>query len=172
MGSQRVRHDWATFTFTFFHFHTLMFLILVNGIRVLSLKLHFKHSWGLLPAISFPSYRLLSIKKTNIFIPDLYLHSQISPWTPKRKCHLSCVWLLETLYSPWNSPGQNTGVGSSSLLQWIFPTQRSNSGLPHCRWIIYQLSCQGSPRMLELQTWILTTYSVSKLRCNEHLKDN
>ena len=27
------------------------------------------------------------------------------------------------LYSPWNSPGQNTGVGSCSLLQWIFPTQ-------------------------------------------------
>ena len=29
------------------------------------------------------------------------------------------------LYSPWNPPGQNTGVGSLSLLQWIFPTQRS-----------------------------------------------
>ena len=33
------------------------------------------------------------------------------------------------LYSPWNSPGQNTGVGSLSLLQWIFPTQESNRGL-------------------------------------------
>ena len=44
------------------------------------------------------------------------------------------------LYSPWNSPGQNTGVGSLSLLQGIFPTQRSNPGLPHCRWILYQLS--------------------------------
>ena len=44
------------------------------------------------------------------------------------------------LYSPWNSPGQNTGVGSLSLLQGIFPTQRSNSGLPHCKWILYQLS--------------------------------
>ena len=30
------------------------------------------------------------------------------------------------LYSPWNSPGQNTGVGSLSLLQKIFPTQESN----------------------------------------------
>ena len=30
------------------------------------------------------------------------------------------------LYSPWNSPGQNTGVGSLSLLQGIFPTQGSN----------------------------------------------
>ena len=34
------------------------------------------------------------------------------------------------LYSPWNSPGQNTGVGSLSLLQWIFPTQESNQGSP------------------------------------------
>ena len=49
------------------------------------------------------------------------------------------------LYSPWNSPGQNTGVGSLFLLQGIFPTQGSNPGLPHCRWILYQLSHQGSP---------------------------
>ena len=46
------------------------------------------------------------------------------------------------LYSPWNSLGQNTGVGSLSLLQGIFPTQRLNPGLPHCRWILYQLSYQ------------------------------
>ena len=45
------------------------------------------------------------------------------------------------LYSPWNSPGQNTGVGS---LQGIFPTQGSNPGLPHCRQILYQLSHQMS----------------------------
>ena len=44
------------------------------------------------------------------------------------------------LYSPWNSPGQNTGVGSLSLLQGIFLTQGSNPGLPLCRQILYQLS--------------------------------
>ena len=44
------------------------------------------------------------------------------------------------LYSPWSSPGQNTGVGSPSFLQGIFPTQGSNPGLLHCRWILYQLS--------------------------------
>ena len=48
------------------------------------------------------------------------------------------------LYSPWNSPGQNTGVGSLSLLQGIFPTQGLNPGLPHCRKILYQLSDKGS----------------------------
>ena len=49
------------------------------------------------------------------------------------------------LHSPWNSPGQNTGVGSRSLLLGIFPTQGSNPGLPHCRWILYQLSHKRSP---------------------------
>ena len=53
------------------------------------------------------------------------------------------------LYSPWNSPGQNTGVGSRSLLQGIFPTQGSNPGLLHCRRVLYQLSHQVSPRILE-----------------------
>ena len=48
------------------------------------------------------------------------------------------------LYSPRNSPSQNPGVGSLSLLQGIFPTQGSNPGLLHCRWICYQLSYQGS----------------------------
>ena len=55
------------------------------------------------------------------------------------------------LYSLWNSPGQDTGVGSLSLLQGTFPTQGSNPGLPHCRQILYQLSHKGSPRILE---WI------------------
>ena len=50
------------------------------------------------------------------------------------------------LYSPWNSPGQNTGMGSLSLLQGIFPTQGLNPGLPHCRQILYQLSHRGSLR--------------------------
>ena len=49
------------------------------------------------------------------------------------------------LYSPWNSTGQNPGVGSWSLLQGIFPTQGMNSGLLHCRQILYQLSHEGSP---------------------------
>ena len=53
------------------------------------------------------------------------------------------------LYSPWNSPGQNTGVGNLSLLQGIFATQVSNPGIPHYRWILHQLSHQGSPRILE-----------------------
>ena len=57
------------------------------------------------------------------------------------------------LYSPWNSPGQNTGVGSLSLLQGIFRTQGSNPGLPHCRQILYQLSHKGSPGQSQIWSW-------------------
>ena len=61
------------------------------------------------------------------------------------------------LYNLWNSPIlENTGVGSLSLLQGIFPTQGTNSGPLHCRWILSQLSHQGSPRILE---WVAYPFS-------------
>ena len=93
----------------------------------------------------------------------------------KRKCHAGCwslrptwlpkawelsfvfEWVIEScsvvsdslwphgLHSPWNSPGQNTGVGSLSLPLGIFPIQGSNPRLPHCRWIRYHLSHKGRP---------------------------
>ena len=58
--------------------------------------------------------------------------------------------------SLWNSPGKNTGVGCHSLLRGIFPTQGSNPHLPYCRWILYQLSHNGSPRTLE---WVAYPFS-------------
>ena len=63
---------------------------------------------------------------------------------------------LHGLYSPWNSPGQNTGVGSLFLLHGIFPTQGLNPGLLQCGWVLYQLSHQGSPRILE---WVPYPFS-------------
>ena len=60
------------------------------------------------------------------------------------------------LCRPWNSPDQNTGVGSLSLLQGIFPIQGLNPGLLHWRWILYQLCHQGSPRILE---WVAYPFS-------------
>ena len=59
------------------------------------------------------------------------------------------------LYSPWNSLGQNTGVGSLSLLQRIFPTQESNPNLLHCRQILYQLSHKESPDSTKIHSNIL-----------------
>ena len=57
----------------------------------------------------------------------------------KVKVSQSCPTPCDYMDS-WNSPGQNTELGSISLLQGIFPTQGSNPGLPHHRWILYQLS--------------------------------
>ena len=68
-----------------------------------------------------------------------------------------CPTLCNTMeYSPWNSPGQNTGMGSLSLLQGIFPIQGSNPGLSHCRWILYHLSHRRNPRILE---WVAYPFS-------------
>ena len=69
---------------------------------------------------------------------------------------LSYSFRPHRLYSPWNSPGQNTGVGSLSLHQGIFATQGLNPGLPHCRRILYRLSHKGSPRILE---WVAYPFS-------------
>ena len=57
------------------------------------------------------------------------------------------------LYTPWNSPGQNTGVGSLSLLQGIFPTQGSNPGLLHCRRIL--LPAEPQPYYFIFNVFIL-----------------
>ena len=76
-----------------------------------------------------------------------------SDWiTTKVKCSHKVKWKslsrVRLFATPWtrplNSPGQNTGVNTLSLLQGIFPTQGSNPSLLHCRWILYQLSHKGS----------------------------
>ena len=66
----------------------------------------------------------------------------VQDWKKESESHsvMSDSLWPQGLYSPWNSPGRNTEVGSLSLLQGIFPTQGSNPGLPHCRQILYQLS--------------------------------
>ena len=62
----------------------------------------------------------------------------------------------------WVSPGQNTRVGSLSILQGIFPTQGLNPGLLHCRQIVYQLNQKGSPRKLE---WVAYPFYSGSSRC-------
>ena len=69
--------------------------------------------------------------------------------------------LCQLFLTPWTVACQAllpmvTGVGSCSLLQGIFPTQGSNPGLPHWRRILYHLSHQGSPRILE---WVAYPFS-------------
>ena len=78
--------------------------------------------------------------------------------TMKSESHLVMSNSLQPhgLYNPWNSSGYNTREGSSSLLQGSFPTQGSNLCLPHCRQILFKLSHQGSPRILE---WVAYPFS-------------
>ena len=79
----------------------------------------------------------------------------VQPGQVKVKLIQSCL----TLCDPIPSPGQNIGGGSLSLLQGIFPTQGSKPVLPHCRWILYQLSHQGSPGILEWVAYPLSSES-------------
>ena len=99
--------------------------------------------WDQMPWSSFRIWN----SSAGIPSPPLALFIAMLLWKWKS---LSRVRLFVT---PWTiqfmeSPGQNTGVGSLSLLQGIFPTQGSNPGLLHCRLIYYQLSHKASPRIL------------------------
>ena len=91
---------------------------------------------------------------------------------------LSRVWLFATpwLYSPWNSPGQNSGVGNLSLLQGVFPTQGLNPGLPYCRWILYQLRYQkklGNMKKQSTKRWYSYEYRrKSYIKNYKHLLHN
>ena len=89
-------------------------------------------------------------------LTDTHTHTHSSKYESESHSVVSDSLWQHGLYIPWNSPGQNTGVGGLSLLQGIFPTQESNPGLPHCRLILYQLSHKGSPRILE---WVVYPFS-------------
>ena len=109
-----------------------------------------------IPKVSFPHSSLFS-----------YNDLSLSLWVCECVCTVLCLVTQScpTLCEPVDcslpgssvhsdSPGKNTGLGCHALLQGIFPTQGSNPGLPHCRWILYHLSHQGSPRILE---WVAYT---------------
>ena len=106
-------------------------------------------------------HRLIAKELANEkFSSILNILSELEVKSESRSVMSDSLW-PHGLYSPWNSPGQNTGVGSLSLLQGIFPIQGSNPGLPHYRQIIYQLSHKGSPRILE---WVAYPFSSGSSR--------
>ena len=128
MGSQKVGHDWVTE---------------MNWTELIATNLSLLY---------LPSKLLTSQVGEVVF--NVHLSATLSNfWHPDCESE-SCSVVSDSfqpheLYSPWNSPGQNSGDGNLSLLQGIFPTQGLNPGLLHCRWILYQLSHNGSPRILE-----------------------
>ena len=99
------------------------------------------------------------IKSLNIGLHDCICNLR---WEVCVKVTQSCLTLYNPMgcslpgSCPWTSPGQNTGVGSLSLLQGIFPMQGLNPGLLHCRQILYLLSHKGNPRVLE---WVNYPFS-------------
>ena len=74
--------------------------------------------------------------------PDYWSGYTVVPFS-RASSHVSHI--VGEFFTELSGNPKNTGVGSLSLLQWIFLTQESNQGLLHCRWILYQLSYQGSP---------------------------
>ena len=139
--------------------------VLKHGPRILDTRFHLElesMSPPLACAIRFVmtlterlTVRPLKLRQTKKFLSGPQeIHSWDAttiPWVSEWKS-LGCVWFFVTpwtvatrLLCPCNSPGKNTGVGSRSLLQGIFPTQGLHPGLPHCRQILYHLSHQGSP---------------------------
>ena len=112
--------------------------------------------------------RILQGNRINrITIPiDIYLstcvcvykeiyYKELAHMIMKLKVAQSCPTLCNPMdYTPWNSLGQNIGVGTFSLLQGISPTQRLNPGLPHCRQILYQLSHKGGWQIPRSAWWV------------------
>ena len=123
--------------------------------RIVSVKLQGSFPVGLvllyvLPqASSAPIYLAYCALK----LDDNNYYMLICMWKSLKK--LNSLW-PHGLYSPCNSPGQKTGVGSRSLIQGIFLTRGSNLGLSHFRQLLYQLSHKGSPRILE---WVAYPFS-------------
>ena len=69
-----------------------------------------------------------------------------------------CWTLCEPTYC--NLPGSSLcGILQTRILEWVFPTQKSNPCLPHCRQILYHLSHQRSPRILEWEAYPFSSRS-------------
>ena len=135
MGSHRVGHDWshlaaAAAEFTVCGLGTQKSHFLTSNLQVSTIILTHQCQLKTLQE----EHKYMQIFSTSL------------KWSESHSVLSDSLW-PHGLCSPWNSPGQNSRVGSLSLLHGIFPTQGSNSVFPHCGWILYQLSYQGSLRI-------------------------
>ena len=163
MGSQRVRHDWAT---------PLSFFLPTCAFQFKGVFANFKLSgwWTELAGRTSGWWTELTSRKAilssweetewnlNVFPKVIYLHPASSASESlKVKSESELTQLCSTLcdsmdYSlPGSSvhgifPGKKTGVGCHFLLQEIFQTQGLNPGLLHCRQTLYHLSHEGSQK--------------------------
>ena len=121
-----------------------------SGLRFTTKTNHISHSHA---SLSENEHKVLKFSRTHCRLPCNRKPYQGTSVKLKAKVTLFC----QTLCDPMDySPSRNTGVASLSLLQLIFLIQEWNRGLLHCRWILYQLSHHGSPRILE---WVAYSFS-------------
>ena len=109
------------------------------------------------------NYRAISLMNTDA---EILSKTLINHKTTHRKDHAVLCLVTQLCLTPssiacqaplsmGDSPGKNTGVGCHALSQGTFPTQGLNPGFPHCRRVLYCLSYQGSPRILE---WVAYSF--------------
>ena len=128
-------------------FRTLNLTVYCYSKRDIAGQMQFLFLWFFFNRMNISKSQIITVYKVclKVFVLKcvLFLYTRNVKWA---KVTQSCPTLFDPhgLYSTWNSPGQNTGMGNLSLLQGIFPTQGSNPDLLHCRQILYQLSHKGS----------------------------
>ena len=139
LSSQMWRVEWATWSFTTQPVLPVAASVLITALMYPSATLPWARS--LLPGHTHQA------SVTSAF--QVGSKSPVGLWEVKVKS-FSHVRLFVTpmatrLLRPWDFPGKSTAVGCHFPLQEIFPTQRLNPGLPHCRQTLYRLSHQGRP---------------------------
>ena len=92
----------------------------------------------------FQAYESLIVSTWERMSPTSVSVFSYGKWSESLSVVSDSLW-PHGLYSPWNSPGQSTGLSSLSFLQGILTTQGLSPGLLHCRRILYQLSHKESP---------------------------
>ena len=115
------------------------------------------------------SFRKPQLQESDSIKP---IHSQLALWHGRQWKSVSHVQLFETpcYYSPWNSPGQNTGVGSLSISPGDLPNPGIEPRSPSFRADSLQAEPQGKPKntgvgSLSLLQWIFQTQELTEVSC-------
>ena len=136
-----------------------------------------KSKWKLASIFELNENENTHIKNCGI-LPKKFLDGNLCKYLYKERSESeSCSVVSNSLWpmdSPWNSPGQNTGVGSLSLLQEIFPTQESNRGLLHCRRIFLptELRRKITNQWPQLPFWEARVRRANQTQSNQKTENN